>query len=218
MLFVAAGARDVLGWGVGELIGRTLIDLVEGTEQRQALERALTAITRSGVNGYSTDDRDTESMNVELRRKDKQLIAVHIVLYRSKGDPLASTTSSPKADTTTGPSSLHAGSSPPAPVVVQVRLASAAPGGPRPQVLTHEAARGIFEEFETSRGTSWQYELQQLKYANRRLADEIASLEANAPPTPPTAEDGASGNDGWSQRGARPSLKRAWDDNQEVGG
>ncbi|TFK19911.1 hypothetical protein FA15DRAFT_659489 [Coprinopsis marcescibilis] len=41
-----------------------------------------------------------------------------------------------------------------------------------------DLSANIFEELETSRGSSWQYELQQLKYTNQRLMDEITALEA----------------------------------------
>lgn len=35
----------------------------------------------------------------------------------------------------------------------------------------------LFEELETIRGSSWQYELQQLKFANQRLHEELHALE-----------------------------------------
>jgi len=37
----------------------------------------------------------------------------------------------------------------------------------------------LFEELDTSRGSSWQYELQQLKFANQRLHEELDALEAS---------------------------------------
>jgi hypothetical protein len=40
----------------------------------------------------------------------------------------------------------------------------------------------VFEELETSRASSWQYELQQLKFANQRLAEEADRLESSLSP------------------------------------
>lgn len=36
----------------------------------------------------------------------------------------------------------------------------------------------LFEELEAVRGSSWQYELQQLKFANQRLQEEVQAIEA----------------------------------------
>ncbi|KZP33915.1 hypothetical protein FIBSPDRAFT_915924 [Athelia psychrophila] len=74
---------------------------------------------------------------------------------------------------------------PDAPVIVQVQQLApgSSPASPHPhspvQAKTqHDAATNIFEELETGRGSSWQYELQQLKFANQRLANEVAALES----------------------------------------
>ena len=37
----------------------------------------------------------------------------------------------------------------------------------------------MFEELDTSRGSSWQYELQQLKIANQRSYEELEALESD---------------------------------------
>ena len=73
----------------------------------------------------------------------------------STSTPLASTSAIPSpAVSTSDPSSS---SSPPSP--------------PRPSI-------DMFEELAISRGSSWQYELQQLRFANLRLQEELAALEA----------------------------------------
>lgn len=41
----------------------------------------------------------------------------------------------------------------------------------------HHSDASLFEELETGRGSSWQYELQQLKFANQRLHEELLALE-----------------------------------------
>ncbi|KAG8763814.1 blue light receptor [Ceratobasidium sp. 423] len=91
----------------------------------------------------------------------------------------------------------------PASLVCQVKVVSpdAAVGRPRSQTLSslpgsaaasdflqsgvtdqlqghivHDLTSNVFEELETTRSTSWQYELQQLKISNKRMKDEVDSL------------------------------------------
>ena len=46
-----------------------------------------------------------------------------------------------------------------------------------PGPLVHSPGASLFEELEAFRGSSWQYELQQLKFANQRLHEEVQALE-----------------------------------------
>lgn len=46
--------------------------------------------------------------------------------------------------------------------------------------LLDRSSASLFGELETSRGSSWQYELQQLKFANQRLHEELHALEASS--------------------------------------
>jgi PAS domain S-box-containing protein len=41
-----------------------------------------------------------------------------------------------------------------------------------------EGETDVFQELDTTRGSSWQYELQQLRFANQRMQDQLALLEA----------------------------------------
>lgn len=42
--------------------------------------------------------------------------------------------------------------------------------------IVHDLTTNLFEELETTRSTSWQYELQQLKISNKRMKDEVDSI------------------------------------------
>jgi hypothetical protein len=81
----------------------------------------------------------------------------------------------------------------PVPLIVQIKLVdastastlsaslsskSASAGTIPSSALVHPLDANIFEELETARGTSWQYELEKLKFANVRLEQEIERLEA----------------------------------------
>lgn len=61
----------------------------------------------------------------------------------------------------------------------------------------HRSGPSLFAELETARGSSWQYELQQLKFANQRLHEELNALEANS---------GASAGSSSSMIGAGPTA------------
>ena len=61
------------------------------------------------------------------------------------------------------------------PIVIQVK----AWGSTITQDLPHPHNTDVFEELDTSRGSGWQYELQQLKFANQRSYGELEALESD---------------------------------------
>lgn len=63
----------------------------------------------------------------------------------------------------------------PSSLVIQVKLLSSAASS---RHIVHAAAANVFEELETTRGTSWQYELHQLRLLNRRLKEDIVAVRA----------------------------------------
>jgi hypothetical protein len=174
VLFVGAGARDVMGWGAGELIGRPVGELIEGHEAKAALEHAL---------GHAGGFVGTRTINCMLVRRDGVRTDADIVVYPVN---MSSSSDTTHFTTPTGPTTLTKGQRAPPPCVVQIRVARGyAPPPPAP--LAHPPQEHLFVELDVGRETSWQYELQQLKYANRRLADAVEALEAEA-------LEGASGN------------------------
>jgi len=95
---------------------------------------------------------------------------------------------------------------------------------PVPPTLTRSHCADIFEELDTRRGSSWQYELQQLKFANKRLIEETDTFEASMLPydqhLTPTSENHPALDHTrramvFSQQTreleSRRSLKRSWD-------
>lgn len=66
----------------------------------------------------------------------------------------------------------------PFPVICQIKALDLSPSVTT-QHCTHSHQMNVFEELETSRGSSWQYELQQLKFANQRLMEEVNMLESS---------------------------------------
>jgi hypothetical protein len=58
-------------------------------------------------------------------------------------------------------------------LVAQIKLRTQTPKPTRP--IVHAPSANVFEELETTRGTSWQYELHQMRLLNRRLKEDIQS-------------------------------------------
>ncbi|KAI0665438.1 hypothetical protein C8Q78DRAFT_1141377 [Trametes maxima] len=158
-LYAGAAVRDVLGWGAGEVIGKPLADFVSGTSAqavRDAIDAEMTKVL--------ADSGGSESAGLacDVHTKDRGTVPVHIVLYRSYAPAVAA---------------VRATSAAPALVVCQVKLCEGT-APPATQPVVHAADESVFEETHLDRGSSWQYELQQLKFRNQRLVEEIAALEA----------------------------------------
>ncbi|THH17372.1 hypothetical protein EW146_g3427 [Bondarzewia mesenterica] len=147
VLFMGAGVKSIMGWGVGEVIGMSVADFV--TRSRRLLEDALRRAERGGIG-------KPESVVCGVRRKSGETVELNIVLY-------------PPSPPTSGTRLSQ-------PIVCQFRYAQFAgsSGTPSPSSI---AIGNVFEELDTARNSSWQYELQQLKIANQRLMADIDALE-----------------------------------------
>ncbi|KAI8969465.1 hypothetical protein BD414DRAFT_541122 [Trametes punicea] len=167
-LYVGAAVRDVLGWGAGEVMGKPLADFVSGASSqdvRVAVEVEMTKVL--------ADAGGTESAGLacDVHTKDRGTVPVHIVLYRSRPPPGQQSTPDDVDSIGNG-----GDASAQAPVVCQVKLCDGtAPPATLP--IVHPLDESVFEETKLDRGSSWQYELQQLKFRNQRLVEEIVSLE-----------------------------------------
>ncbi|OSC97372.1 hypothetical protein PYCCODRAFT_1481341 [Trametes coccinea BRFM310] len=171
-LYVGAAIRDVLGWGAGEVMGKPLADFVSGVspqDVRMAVEVEMTKVL--------ADAGGTESAGLacDVHTKDRGAVPVHIVFYRSR--PPLGHERCPSGGSSDAMGGNGGDSAAQAPVVCQVKLCEGATP-PSTLALVHPPEESIFEETKLDRSSSWQYELQQLKYRNQRLAEEIVQLEA----------------------------------------
>ncbi|GLB45102.1 putative PAS domain containing protein [Lyophyllum shimeji] len=172
---VGAGVEDVLGYTAEELMGRRIATLVvEGAEGVcEALKEDMcvgAGKAKEGPVGEEETHTRATTMWGRLRTKAGGVVGVLMVFYRCGRNELDA--------------KLRVA---PPPVLVQIRpLDDAASssgvdtlsnGGTSPAV-TYPLDANVFEELEVSRGSSWQYELQQLRFANRRLKEEVEALEA----------------------------------------
>ena len=152
VLFMSANVKNLLGWGVGEIIGMSLNEfVVESTANSlgAALHRAA-----QGKNGR------TETVECRVRQKTGDHTHLSIVLY-----PLPS-----GADSQPELRRL--------PIVCQINPISAMPTVER-QLVTSISQGNVFSEQDAAQEGSWQFELQQLKIENQKLAAEVEFLEVS---------------------------------------
>ena len=197
-LSVGKGVQDVLGWSGEELLGKGLGGIVEESCQELLGERvgelrryqkSYYARCSGGSYNDTTNFVDPRVRKVRCRLATKcgSGVDVWFILYRADPDLRGQT------ECVHGMGGMGVS---PAPLVYQIRRADApvvkcGPGmvdvlasltplpsaSLSPSSLLAPSDQDIFQELDISRGSSWQYELQQLRFANIRLKEELKMLE-----------------------------------------
>lgn len=186
-LFVGASIRDFLGWGAGEVIGKSIYDFLDDSIphsydiSRRNLQESISL-------AFMDEDREIRRLECLMSRK-------HACGRRESGEPLTTKVRAqvilfhPKGSIPPIlPGSASSPQSPPKPLVCYFRTLDAATsssisgamGSPTRSTRPVKAGpEDIFEELGAKRGSSWQYELQQLKIANQKLMEEVDELEGS---------------------------------------
>ncbi|KAG2143092.1 PAS domain-containing protein [Suillus clintonianus] len=165
VLVTSASVRDMLGWSVGEVIGKSLGAMVIGGD-RGHVEAAIQRANGDDAQVRGHAEGEPSAMVCTMLRKDRSTVHVRLVIYRP---PAPTPTSTPSQ--TPSPSPAHQ-------LVIQITVLSTSSSS---NTLIHAEASDVFEELDTARGSSWQYELQQLRFANQRLCEEVDALEVRGP-------------------------------------
>lgn len=191
ILHVTDAANSLLGLGADDLLGQSLYSFLPGGDNgppSQAhvttdpnspfskLAKALSAVVGTEVRsgGITVAHR--------MVNKSGKTIDVDTTVYTPTSTAASSDSSeenSPSLDSESSQShSAAAGLAgvQPNTLVAQIKLRTSVPKATRP--IVHSASANVFEELETTRGTSWQYELHQLRLLNRRLKEDIQSSRA----------------------------------------
>jgi len=153
VLSMSASVKNVLGWGVGEIIGMSLNDIVLEASTANSLGAALHRAAQ-GKHGH------TEVVECQVRQKSGSYTHLNIALH-----PLPA-----GADAQPELRRL--------PIVCQIKPITAKSTVER-QLVTSLSQGNVFSEQDTSREGSWQFELQQLKIKNQELAAEVEFLEGS---------------------------------------
>lgn len=188
-LSAAVDVKHILGYTPTEMVGMNLGGtLADGDVERVEQELAARGICLSTIGSrYQQQYRHQHSGTVkavnircQMKRKDDGLIQVDLIIYRSPRDPLVDA-----LPTTTTKNTIS-----PSPLVYRIKLvdpsaylqsssssSAASLSSNNDLNLAHPLEENMFQDLETSRNSSWQYELQQLRFANQRLEEEIKTLE-----------------------------------------
>ncbi|KAI6029531.1 PAS domain-containing protein [Pisolithus microcarpus] len=192
-LVASAGVRDVLGWGVGEIIGRSLWGMVAdgmvpGVAIRAQVETELARLSEEEVIAETGNPKPTV-LSVTLVTRSGHTVPVRIVFYRTprahthlptgglanpRGNPLCPLVCQVSVLAPGALTGMISVSSTACPTSSREAAVSSGEAGPW---LMRPGDTALFEELDTARGSSWQYELQQLKFANQRLHEELETLE-----------------------------------------
>lgn len=186
ILWALGFTKDVGGRSSDDLLGRSFYSLLpngvavapssDGNPAALQVEKALLAAAEGHPKNSSN------SVKHQLVRPDGSIVNVVSVFYVTA--PMGSETISPLEEDAFSPSSSESDAPTPAPIaplrsseiLVQIKLA-----GQQNKPLLHPSSEDVYEEMDTTRGTSWQYELHQLRIANRKLKEEIESARTGKP-------------------------------------
>ena len=153
VLSMSANVKNVLGWGVGEIIGMSLSDIVLEASTLNALRAALHRAAQ-GKHGHM------EVVECRVRQKGGGCTHINVALH-----PLpAGADSQPEIRRL--------------PIVCQIKPTPAKSTVER-QLVTSVSRGNVFSEQDAPNEGSWQFELQQLKIKNQALAAEVEFLEGS---------------------------------------
>ncbi|KAF8328207.1 uncharacterized protein EI90DRAFT_3065882 [Cantharellus anzutake] len=197
-LVVSTGAKDVLGTSAQEVMGTRLSEWLS-PESRGPIERTLSHIAHNPKLRMPP----TKFICMRIPIEDLPPASLLVTIYQPSDpptEPISSSSSSQPPqistrgqrlsvvishirfatpnDTSSGGGPQVSSSSSHIQEYLQQSLPPSAGPGPSSQILSSPTvSSNIFEELETTRGTSWQYELQQLRIQNEKMRKEIAAIE-----------------------------------------
>ena len=194
-LVVSTGAKEVFGTSAQEVMGTRLSEWLS-PESRVPIEHTLAGIARNPKYRMPPTKFVCTRVPVDCL----PLATLLVTIYRpadTPAEPIPSSSSQPPPPSIRGQrlsvvichirfatpndassSTVTQVASSSIQEYLQQSLPPSAGPGPSSQILSSPtASSNIFEELETTRGTSWQYELQQLRIQNEKMRKEIAAME-----------------------------------------
>ncbi|WWC62132.1 uncharacterized protein I303_104723 [Kwoniella dejecticola CBS 10117] len=203
ILNTTQGVDGVLGQPADDLIGQSFFSLLPGGDNSppsamllQADPSAPVASVSSAIRRVLNNETRSGAVSVQhklVHKSGKQVDVITVIYAPRRSIPDITSgrgddETSSNGDSETSRLSSHDIASvtgiPPTSLVIQVKLIASPVPGASIQTITHAKpvvhapSANLFEELETTRGTSWQYELHQLRLLNRRLKEDIAAAKA----------------------------------------
>ncbi|KAA1472360.1 hypothetical protein DENSPDRAFT_175916 [Dentipellis sp. KUC8613] len=154
-MFSTGGTILFMGAAIKDILGWSVAEII-GMSTRDLMNSTSQKAVEDALEQYVTGSTDLPtSLFCELNSKSNDTVSLNIALY---------------------PPSLPASPSHNDyfPVVCQLKCTST----PSHPMSGSSGRENVFQELETLRSSSWQFELQQLKIENQRLCDEVEQLES----------------------------------------
>ena len=204
ILHATSTITAMTGKSVEDVVGQSVFSLLPGSEDgppsdqdRQSANAHLLSALRTAS---SHQTRSAVTLRLQLILGNS-IFDTSFVIYPPRtsevglrGEPERSTSPGSEDSRPTSSSSSSIAGTKPSSLIVQIKAISNSP----PKAIAHNGQTNMFEELETTRGTSWQYELHQLRLLNRRLKEDIAGAKARGKvgKGKKRKADGAGGGDG----------------------
>ena len=193
ILHATSNTSALLGQNASDVIGRSLFSYIPGGDDcppSAALSNTdpssdLAKLARSLKAASDPDQRSAVTVTHQMVTQDKA-ITVNTVIYPPQAAAAkrrrSTSGSSAESDSSepTQASSMSISGIKPSSCIIQIKLIAAAGSAhdDASRAIIHTPATNVFEELETTRGTSWQYELHQLRVINNRLKKTIAAARS----------------------------------------
>jgi len=180
--------HDLVGKSVDKVVGQSIFALMPGGENgppphhdQASANARLASAFRTASSGETVS---ALTVRLQLLRYNN-IVDVTTVIYPPRSTDVAASSEadedSPISDASRrlSVSSSSSGGIKPSSLIIQIKVNSNAPN----KQIAHSGSTNVFEELETTRGTSWQYELHQLRLLNRRLKEDISGAKAKGKKT-----------------------------------
>jgi PAS domain S-box-containing protein len=183
LLWVTGSIGEIFGARSSELIGKSIYSFMAGGEEGPpgpdghssslAVEKAISTSAEGLPKRGATSVRH---QLVGFDGRTREVTSNFFAAGSSSAGPITPPRESPTASDDDLRSNIS-GIMEALPFQILVQIKSSPTGIQKPKsAIVHPLSENVFEEMDTTRGTSWQYEVHQLKTANRKLKDDIQAL------------------------------------------
>jgi hypothetical protein len=189
VLWVSGTVDQIMGAKAEEIVGRSYYAFLaggdDGPPQADGHSSSLAVQKAIAQAARGLPKRGGISVRHQLLAVNGQTHEVTSTFYAtvgedrgSAGSPSAVTPDSSDSEASGGPARKLGEAVEPSHILLQIKLSG--PQWPRNKnPLANSPNENVFEEMNTTRGTSWQYEIHQLRIANRKLNDEVMSARSS---------------------------------------
>lgn len=197
ILHATSTVTEVLGQRAEDIIGHSFFSILPGGDNgypTMADAGSPVSVVANAFQAATTRREGGVMITHKLVKRSGELVDVITILYALKSRPDLPRSES-DGESSASDDSYTVATLKPTSIVAQIKLltsannlppsSSTANGGmiaslTNARPIAHAGESNLFEELETTRGTSWQYELHQLRLLNRRLKDDVAAARSVA--------------------------------------